>query len=249
MIAAMIYLFSDFGGNGPYVGQVKAVLTEAAPGHRVIDLMHDAPVFDHKASAYLLAALAAELPPGGVVLGVVDPGVGWTDRRPVVMRAQGRWYVGPDNGLFAVVARHAGEAEWWEITWRPERLSETFHGRDLFAPVAAMLASGAPVPGRPMEPAEAVGVDWPDDFGEVIYLDHYGNAMTGIRASTLPDDAVLKVADVSIAKARVFSEVKPGEAMWYENSCGLVEIALNRASAATVMGLHVGVPVLAVATT
>jgi S-adenosylmethionine hydrolase len=249
MIAAMIYLFTDFGGNGPYVGQVKAVLAEAAPGQRVIDLMHDAPVFDNRASAYLLGALAGELPPGGVVLGVVDPDVGRSGQRAVVMRARARWYVGPDNGLFAVVAHHAGDAEWWEITWRPERLSDTFHGRDLFAPVAGMLASGAAVPGRPMAPAEAVGADWPDDLGEVIYVDHYGNVMTGIRAFTLPDDAVLKVADVSIAKARIFAEVMPGDAIWYENSCGMVEIALNKASAAKVMGLHVGAHVLAVATT
>jgi S-adenosyl-L-methionine hydrolase (adenosine-forming) len=243
----MIYLFSDFGGNGPYVGQLSAVLADAAPGETVVDLMHDAPMFDHRAAAYLLAALVQHLPSGGVVLGVVDPGVGRTDRRAIVMRAAGRWYVGPDNGLFAVVAKQTGDAEWWEITWRPEYLSRTFHGRDLFAPVAGMLARGDDVPGEPFDVESAVGMDWPNDLGEIVYIDHYGNAMTGIRAFTLPKDAVLKIADVSVARAHIFSDVQPGTVMWYENSCGLVEVAVNKANAAEVMKLYVGGHVLALA--
>lgn len=117
----MIVLFTDFGASGPYVGQMKAAIAVAAPGVPVIDLMHDAPAFRNKASAYLLAALLRELPDGAVVLGVVDPGVGHPDRRPAAARIGGRWFVGPDNGLFAVAARHAGASEWWEISWRPER--------------------------------------------------------------------------------------------------------------------------------
>ena len=244
----MIYLFSDFGGKGPYVGQMAAALAAVAPGHPVIDLMQDAPMFEPRAAAYLLAALAEHLPAGGVVLGVVDPGVGRTDRRPVVMRAAGRWYVGPDNGLLAVVARHDGASEWWEITWRPERMSSTFHGRDLFAPVAAMLARGDAVPGARFDSSEAVGIDWPDDLGEVVYIDHYGNAMTGVRAFTLPADAELKVADIGIARAHTFADVAAGTVMWYENSCGLVEIAVNQGSAAHILRLHVGTHVLALAT-
>jgi S-adenosylmethionine hydrolase len=246
-MAAMIYLFTDFGGGGPYVGQVKAVLAQAAPGVPVIDLAHDMPPFEHKASSYLLAALVHHLPAPGIVLGVIDPGVGRADRRPVIMRAGDFWFVGPDNGLFAIVAKHAGGAKWWEITWRPEHLSNTFHGRDLFAPVAAMLARGEEVPRRPIAADGAAGMGWPDDLGEVIYLDHYGNAMTGIRAHTLPDDAVLRVADVRVRRAQTFSEVGPGEAIWYENSCGLVEVAMNEADAAEVMGLKVGSHVLAIA--
>ena len=245
----MIVLFTDFGGNGPYSGQVKAVLATAAPDHLVIDLMHDLPVFRHKSSAYLLAALAPQIPAGATVLGVVDPGVGRTDRRPVVMRAGGRWYVGPDNGLFAIVAKHAGASEWWEITWRPEHLSRTFHGRDLFAPVAAMVARGEAVPGVSIAPESATGLDWQDDLGEVVYIEHYGNAMTGIRASTLPSDATLKIVDVSVSRATTFSDIGQGQIMWYENSCGLVEIAMNETDAATFMGLSVGTHVLALALT
>jgi hypothetical protein len=92
-------------------------------------------------------------------------------------------------------------------------------------------------------------MDWPDDLGEIVYVDHYGNAMTGIRASTLPSDATLKIADISVSQATTFSDVARGQVMWYENSCGLVEIAMNKADAANVMGLNVGTHVLAVALT
>ena len=243
----MIVMFTDFGVAGPYAGQMKAALAAAAPAVSAIDLMHDAPVFRPKASAYLLAALIRPLPAGTVVLGVVDPGVGSPGRRPVAARAGGRWFVGPDNGLFAIAAQHAGGGEWWEIDWRPERLSGTFHGRDLFAPVAARLALGEAPPGRPIDPAGARGMDWLPDLGEIVYLDRYGNAMTGIRAATLPPGAVLKVADASVRRARIFADVAAGEAIWYENSCGLVEVAMNKADAAAVMGLRVGAHVLAVA--
>ena len=243
----MIVLFTDFGASGPYVGQMKAAIAAVAPWIPVIDLMHDAPAFRNKASAYLLAALLRELPEGAVVLGVVDPGVGHPDRRPAAARIGGRWFVGPDNGLFAVAARHAGASEWWEISWRPERLSRTFHGRDLFAPVAARLALGESPPGRRFESGEAVGADWLDDLGEVIYLDRYGNAMTGVRAAALPAGSVLKVAEARVRRAETFADVGAGEVIWFENSCGLVEVAMNKGDAAETMGLRVGAPVLAIA--
>jgi len=147
-VDSMIVLFTDFGLQGPYTGQMKAVLRQMAPDIPVIDLFADAPVGNPKASAYLLAVYAAWFPAGTVFLGVVDPGVGGT-RPSVILKADGQWYVGPGNGLFELVQRRAGETRSWEIDWRPEHLSASFHGRDLFAPVAAMLARGEPPPGRP----------------------------------------------------------------------------------------------------
>ena len=144
----MIVSFTDFGFHGPYTGQMKAVLHQMAPGVPVIDLFADAPVNNPKASAYLLAAYAAWFPPQTIFLCVVDPEVGGA-RPPVIVEADGRWYVGPGNGLFELVQRRASETRSWTIDWRPERLSASFHGRDLFAPVAAMLACGEPPPGRP----------------------------------------------------------------------------------------------------
>jgi S-adenosylmethionine hydrolase len=141
----MIALFTDFGLHGPYTGQMKAVLYQTASGVPVIDLFADAPAGNPKASAYLLAAYAAWFPAGTVFLCVVDPGVGG-ERPPLIVEADGRWYVGPGNGLFELVQRRAGAQRRWDITWQPDRLSASFHGRDLFAPVAAVLARGDVTP-------------------------------------------------------------------------------------------------------
>src|SRR5690606_38468585 len=116
----------DFGSADLYVGQVKAELARHAPRVPVIDLLHEAPAFHIDASAHLLAALATRIPAGSTVLAVVDPGVG-TSRKPVVVRAFGSYFVGPDNGLLAVVAARSGCCEVWEIVWRPENLSRSFH--------------------------------------------------------------------------------------------------------------------------
>src|SRR5262245_55387473 len=197
---------------------MKAVLHPMAPGIPVVDLFADTPVGKPKPSAYLLAAYPAWFAAGTVFLCVVDPGVGGA-RPAIILEADGRWYVGPGNGLFELVQRRAGEARSWDIDWQPERLSARFHGRDLFAPVAAMLARGEPPPGRPREDATADHrADWPDDLGEIVYLDHFGNAMTGLRAAMLPPNARLVAAGQALERARTFSDLPPGAAFWYENS-------------------------------
>src|SRR5512145_1004309 len=121
----MILLFTDFGLAGPYTGQMKAVLQQRAPGVAVIDLFADAPIQNPKAAAYLLAAYAAWFPAGSVFLCVVDPGVGG-ERPPVIVQADGRWFVGQGNGLFELVMRRAQATEAWEIAWQPEKLSVSF---------------------------------------------------------------------------------------------------------------------------
>ena len=163
----MIVLFTDFGLQGPYTGQVKAVLQQRAPGVPVIDLFADAPVGNPMASAYLLAAYAPWFPPKTVFLCVIDPGVGGT-RPAIVLEIDERWYVGPGNGLFELMQRRAERTRAWEIEWKPERLSASFHGRDLFAPVAAMLARGEPPPGRQTKEALERRSDWPDDLGKIV---------------------------------------------------------------------------------
>ncbi len=238
----MIVLFTDFGLAGPYVGQIEAVLLQSAPGEPVVNLFADAPRCNPKAGAYLLAAYAGEFPLDAVFLAVVDPGVGDERRRPCIVRADGRWYVGPDNGLFNMVARRARSVRWWDISWRPARLSSSFHGRDLFAPVAARIARGEEPPGEPAPVEARVEPDWPDDLPEVVYIDHFGNAMTGIRASALSPGSRLMVAGRRIAHACTFSAVAPGEAFWYENANGLVEIAVNRGDARKELGLVIGSP-------
>jgi S-adenosyl-L-methionine hydrolase (adenosine-forming) len=237
----MLVLFTDFGATGPYVGQLKGVLAREATGVPVIDLLHEAPAYNVRASAYLLAALATAFPEGAVFACVVDPGVG-TDRRPLALQADGRWYVGPDNGLLDIVAARARTAQWWEITWRPENLSATFHGRDLFAPVAARLARGEAAPGRPC-PSPAAARNWPADLPEVIYLDRFGNAATGLRGRIVGPDVVLRANDRCFQPVTTFGDAPAGTAIWYENSNGLAELAISEGSAAGSCALAVGTAV------
>jgi S-adenosylmethionine hydrolase len=220
---------------------MKAVLHQMAPRVPVIDLFADAPAGNPKASAYLLAAYAQWFASGTMFLCIVDPGVGGT-RPHVILEADGRWYVGPGNGLFELVERRAAKARGWDIDWRPQRLSASFHGRDLFAPVAAMLARGEPPPGRPRKEADRRS-GWPDDLAEIVYVDHFGNALTGLRAAILPPKARLAAAGRVLERATTFSDRPPGAAFWYDNSNGLAEIAVNQGRADRDLGLAIGSPV------
>jgi hypothetical protein len=240
----VIVTFTDFGLEGPYLGQVRLRIARDAPGLSVVDLVADAPAFNPRASAYLLAALVQDLPAGAVCLAVVDPEVGMSTRRPAIVRASERWFVGPDNGLFHMVALRADDRDRWEIRWRPEGLSDSFHGRDLFAPVAAGIARGQ------WPTVQRIGWDaldfqgWSEDLAEVVYVDGYGNCMTGLRAGTLPPGTVLGVGGRPLTRRRTFATAPPGQGFWYENSIGLAEIAVNRGSAARAYGLEVGSPVV-----
>jgi S-adenosyl-L-methionine hydrolase (adenosine-forming) len=238
----MIALFTDFGLHGPYTGQMKAVLYDLAPGEPVVDLFADAPVCNPKASAYLLAAHAAWFPEQTVFLCVVDPGVGG-DRPVLVLEADGRQYVGPGNGLFELVHRRSENTRLFEIDWRPQRLSATFHGRDIFAPLAARLARREQPPGRRCDAGAYRRPDWPDDLSEIIYVDHYGNAMTGLRAATLSPCARLSAGERVLERGRSFGDRPPGEAFWYENSNGLAEIGVNQGRADRDLGLSIGMSV------
>lgn len=236
----MIHLFTDFGWAGPYAGEMRAVLARDLPDGRVIDLMHDAPMFNPKAGAYLLAALSKRFAAGDICLAVVDPGVGDQRRKAVIVQADGIQYVGPDNGLFAIVVRHASDAQCHEILWRPDTLSDTFHGRDLFAPVVNRIARAQPVEKQLLALDAMIGNQYPDDLAEIIYLDHYGNAVTGLRANRYTARSFLRVMGEVVPCARTFSSVQPGEAFWYANSMGLVEIAVNRVSAGQKLQLAIG---------
>ena len=236
----MILLFTDFGVRDPYVGQVKARLAEHAPGQQVVDLLHEVPDFNPHAGAHLLAAFALGFPPGSVFLAVVDPGVG-TPRDAVVAFAGGHWFVGPDNGLLSVVAARNADTRLWRITWQSADLSATFHGRDLFAPIAADIARGE-FPADKLSPTDKLKVEFdPGDLPRVIYIDHYGNAWTGVRG--VLKDARVSAAGQQFRHSESFGFVGKGEGFWFINSVGLLELAINRGSAATVFGLKVGDPV------
>jgi S-adenosylmethionine hydrolase len=200
----------------------------------VIDALQDAPDFGVEPAAHLLAALAGEFPRGAVFMAVVDPGVGG-ERDAIVVQADGRRFVGPDNGLFSILWARSRRRRCWRIRWRPKKLTSSFHGRDLFAPVAAALATRTP-PGwlEPKKYPEEVLHD--AELASVIYIDHYGNACTGLRE--FRKDWRLRAGGRKLGYARTFEDA--AEPFWYENSMGLVEIAVPRGSAARQLRLKVG---------
>jgi hypothetical protein len=237
-----LVLFTDFGSNDLYAGQLEAALHRDAPGLGVIHLLHEAPMFDPKASAHLLAALVTRMPTGNVYVAVVDPGVG-SAREAVVLQADGDWFVGPDNGLLSIVASRAASRQFWRVVNPPADSSVSFHGRDIFAPIAAGLEIGRPAEDFAV-PLEALSVTLASgDLAEIIYLDHYGNAFTGIRATNAATSRQLVVGGREIGHASVFSSVPAGTAFWYANSVGLVEVAVSGGSASRALDLAVGHPV------
>jgi len=214
------------------------VLAARAPRVPVIDALHDAPDFSVEPAAHLLAALSDEYPVGAVFLAVVDPGVG-TARDAIVVDADERSFVGPDNGLLSVLWQRARRRRCRRIVWRPRRLTSSFHGRDLFAPVAAALAARR-VPRGWLSSKAAPSVLFPgSDLAQVIYIDHYGNAVTGLRFTA--KEGLLLAGGRTLSYVRTFEEAK--KPFWYENSMGLVEIAAPRRSAARLLRLKVGSPV------
>ncbi|HEC12069.1 MAG TPA: hypothetical protein ENI80_02295 [Acidiferrobacteraceae bacterium] len=235
----MIVLFTDFGTEDSYVGQLHGVLHQAVSDLEIVDLLHHVPNFDIRAGAYLLPSLVNLFPVGTVFVCVVDPGVGGV-RRPLILRVDGRWYVGPDNGLFRLLLRRATGAQIWEILWRPENLSASFHGRDLFAPVAGMLAMGGQPDCRPCEIGDTNRGDWPDDLARIIYIDHYGNAITGLRATSVDTDCTLTIGKSRLASAQTFGSVPIGAGFWYANANGLVEVAVNQGHAAHQLEIGLG---------
>ncbi len=236
-----IVLFTDFGSNDLYVGQVEIAILRVAPAARVVHLLHDAPAFAIDASAHLLAALAAQIPERSAVVAVVDPGVG-SARRGVIVQADSRWFVGPDNGLLSVVAARSRVCRVWHLRETPQTASPTFHGRDVFAPLAAQLEAGS-FPDHLLSASPCLDVELGgDDLARIIYFDHYGNAFSGVRGSTVSTGAGVCVAGRSLRFARTFAEVPTGEPFWYVNSQGLVEIAANSISARELLGLSLDMP-------
>ncbi|MDQ2069561.1 SAM hydrolase/SAM-dependent halogenase family protein [Natronospira bacteriovora] len=236
----MLFAYTDFHHRGPYVGELEAAALRHCRGP-FIHLMHDAPAFDAATAGLLLAGLSRQFRPGDICLAIVDPGVGGP-RWPVALKADGCWYVGPDNGLLTAVAEQSREQEWWEITWQPEDLSSSFHGRDQFAPFAGQLASGrtpTAIGARPLHDPVTLATR----REQILYIDGYGNAVTGIEGHGIQPEQQLSVAGQTVDYAFTFTSVPRGTPLWYINSMGLVEIAINQASAAEELGLAIGSPI------
>lgn len=235
----MIILFTDFGIKGPYMGQMRARIHDLAPDEFVVDLMTDAPAFNIKASAHLLAGLIDHMPQNAIFVCVVDPGVG-SDRKPLCLRINERWFVGPDNGLFHFILSSQPEAQAYIIDWRPDQLSVSFHGRDLFGPVAAKLATNQDIPMHEIPRDQLVGLEHNKDHYEIIYIDDYGNCWTNLREYEFSKEAAIVIENQHILYSTVFADTVKGKPIWYVNSSGFVEIAVNQGDAAGLFNLTVG---------
>lgn len=242
----LITLLTDFGVTDSYVAEMKGVLLTLVPGATLVDVTHGIPPGDVRSGAYLLGRVWRRFPRGTVHLAVVDPGVG-TARAALALRAHGQHFVGPDNGLFTPVLRDA-EVE-AAVLATPEGASPTFHGRDLFAPAAAALASGTPLAelGPPLTTMPerltytAPHYEGKSVVGEIVYVDRFGTLVTNLTAEWVPPYAVLVVEDLDIGPLRrTFGDVPTGGLLAYIGSAGDVEIAVRGGSAARRLGLGVG---------
>ena len=250
----VITFLSDYGRTDDFVGVCHAVMARIAPDARVVDLSHDIARHDVRSGALILRRSLPYAAPG-VTVAVVDPEVGGK-RRAVALRCaeEDRILVGPDNGLLTLAAeRFGGIAEAVEISGSPHRLrpvSATFHGRDLFAPVAAHLAQGAPLAeaGDPLDPDELVQLSLPSprlDDGHVVVhaiaLDRFGNVTLNLEHDGLAETGLRLGRRVVIDLdgeqheahfARTFADVGTGELLFYEDAYRNLALAVNRGSAA-----------------
>lgn len=230
-------LLTDFGLEDVYVGVLKGVLSSLAPGVPIVDVTHGVPPQDVRVGALLLDGAWPYFPSGTVFVCVVDPGVG-TSRRPIVARAAGRLFVGPDNGLFGLLPDP--EVRGITADWGLPVRSRTFHGRDLFAPVAARLATGSafeavgPLVSDPLPMALPEPVD---GRGEVLYVDRFGNAITNLPGS---DNGALLVGAIRAPVVPAYGEGAAGAPIALIGSTGRLEVAIRDGNAAGELGLGPG---------
>jgi S-adenosylmethionine hydrolase len=253
---AMVSFLSDYGLDDDFVGVCHGVMASIAPEVRVIDLTHGIARHDVRGGALVLRRSLPFFAPG-VHLAVVDPDVGGR-RRGIALRTaeEDRLLVGPDNGLLSLAAqRFGGTVEAVDIARSPHRLkpvSSTFHGRDLFAPVAAHLALGATLAeaGEPLDPGELVSLHMPmahHDGDEIIAhavaFDHFGNVMLDVEHEELAGSGLrlghpVRVNDVPAHFGLTFVDVSPGELLLYEDAYRTLALAVNRGSAADFLGVR-----------
>ncbi len=253
MSGVPVFLLTDFGITDTYVGQMKAVLLARAPGCLPVDLTHAIPPQDVAAGRRQLAEALPHLPDGSVILAVVDPGVG-TPRRPLAVRAGELSAIGPDNGLLTPLISAEGARV---RTIDPEAvdargLSSTFHGRDLFAPAAALLAVGAPIEaiGPPVDdPVLHQGDPLPERTrdgwcGQVLSVDHFGNLLTNLSAHHVGGARRLELrGGRTVNIVGTYGDVAEGVLAALIGSNGKLELARNGGSAAEFTRVKVGDPV------
>ena len=258
MRSRVIALLSDLGVKDYFVGAMKGAILSVNPNAKIIDITHEVPRHDVRAAAFTLASAAATFPRGSIFVAVVDPGVG-TKRKCILLQTKnGLFFIGPDNGLFALVAERFGVAEAYQITNKAlmrREISPTFHGRDIMAPVAAHISLGVKPAevGPRLKNIEMLKIPKPKSTateirGSILNIDRFGNLVTNIDASMASSFAKLGEAlkvrirgKVIMARlAHTFGEVAPGERLCYLGSSGMLELAENQGNLASKLKVKIG---------
>ncbi len=256
MSRPIITLTTDFGITDSYVGAMKGVILSRCPEATLVDICHNIEPQAVRQAAYVLSTAVPYFPPGTTHLVVVDPGVG-SARRPLVVRTGRATYVAPDNGVLSLVLGREAIQIAVHLTdprYHLPEVSATFHGRDVFAPAAAHLAAGVDPAqmGERLSPSDLVtlpvalpqpqaGGAW---LGEVFHIDHFGNLVTSFTIPDPPPGLTVTVGGQRIeSMSRTYSDVAPGQLVFYKGSSGHLEIALREGSAAAALSVSIGDPV------
>jgi len=257
MRGPIITLTTDFGLKDPYVAEMKAVILSLSPNVEVVDIAHQVEKFNVRMGAYVLASAAPYFPRGTVHVAVVDPGVG-TERQPILIQTGNGFLIGPDNGVLALAARNTiGRKHVRTIVNKKlmmSKVSNTFHGRDIFAPVAAHLANGVP----PAEfGPEIRGIVMPEFakiirrkgmlVGEVVHVDDFGNVITSFGKKEVgfvePGHLIsvrLKSTRLRLRFCRAYGEVEPKKPLALIGSHDFLEVSINQGNAAGVFRVESG---------
>lgn len=239
----MITLTTDFGIKDPYVAEMKAAILGINPQANIIDISHLVDKFSVRIGGFILASAAPYFPQGTVHLGVIDPGVG-TKRRAILIETQQAFYVGPDNGVLMLAAQTQGIKHIYRLSnpqFMRQEISNTFHGRDIFAPAAAYLDMGV----KPQEFGEEITDPITPEFatvkrskngsiiGRVLHIDDFGNIITNIKPTKIKAQIIkvnLHHVSLEVPYAKTYGEVKPHEPLSLIGSHGFLEFALNMGS-------------------
>lgn len=239
-------MLTDFGSKDHYAGSMKGVVYGINPGAVIADITHDVPRHDVRRAAFMIKSFYKFFPPGTVHVAVIDPGVG-SGRLPVAVSADERYFVGPDNGVFSLIYENTHNLKVVRIENTAcirDEVSDTFHGRDIFAPAAAHLSLGTNIEdlGPPVSSPVRLSLPAPvftnkDVSGEIIYTDSFGNMVTNIPGKSVPSNSRVQVGGRRInGISGSYSEAPGGRLIALTGSTGLIEIAVSEGSAYELLG-------------